>query len=311
MPNTTRAKLAIPLCFAVLLVASCSSADGNSAEETTTSATSSSDPTPQSTARTTTSAAASTTAADNFTTTTDNPPSTTFTLPEPDPDSPAPGDLIATVVEQRRVVLEWNLVDDAETYQIYRDELLAGESTTGRFEDATTPGQTYRYSVLAVLVDGESERSSISVTTPPDSGNELSVKQLVQDAKSKVRSLGLGPHNYWTVTPICQACSFEKLSVHAPRGDSHADVWDLPAGHPGVKNPETVHDFLLDAIAQGDAVVAEFNQSGVATMWTVDGFGMSSDCFVFDTAPPEMVTAAKASGDLKSSSHCGYSGPVE
>jgi hypothetical protein len=65
---------------------------------------------------------------------------------------------------------------------------------------------------------------------------------------------------------------------------------------------------LLDAIEQGQSVTAEFAENGVATSWTVDGYGMTSDCFMFDTAPPELVIAGKASGDLDSESHCGFSG---
>lgn len=72
-----------------------------------------------------------------------------------------------TGVEQTIAVrLQWNSVDTAESYKIYRDEKLIGTTTETDYTD-TTAGEleTYEYGIAAVNAAGESSQTKITIYT--------------------------------------------------------------------------------------------------------------------------------------------------
>lgn len=90
---------------------------------------------------------------------------------------PKPTGLVATVEFHGRVSLNWNAVDGADLYQIYRSIPgrsridLVGTSETTNFEDATAEsGTTYIYSVRAFSDVGSGEYSSHSNAVNAEAG---------------------------------------------------------------------------------------------------------------------------------------------
>ncbi len=222
-----------------------------------------------------------------------------------------PSNLRATTLNPRLIVLEWDEIAGAESYAVYRDDLFVERTTDGRLEDRVSPDNSYTYVVIAEYSDDLTGVAQISLSTPPEDETDSSIETVIQDAQSDIRSLGLGPIAYWTATPICQSCSYAQKTITAVRLQLPGDFWGLPAEHPGVMNPESVHEFLLEALANGKTVEAEFADNGVATYWTVDDYGMESDCFMYDTAPPDQVVETKQADPARIDSHCGFVGLEE
>ena len=76
----------------------------------------------------------------------------------------APTNLTATV-NADSVNLTWNTVDDATSYNVYRDGSLIASPTTNAFTDTTLADGTYLYEVSAVDDAGEStSKASVSAT---------------------------------------------------------------------------------------------------------------------------------------------------
>ena len=89
----------------------------------------------------------------------------------------APTNLTATV-NADSVNLSWNTVDDATSYNIYRDSSLIASPTTNAFTDTALADGTYLYEVSAVDGAGEStSKASVSATVnnePPSAPTNLS-----------------------------------------------------------------------------------------------------------------------------------------
>ena len=68
--------------------------------------------------------------------------------------------------------MTWDAVDGATQYYIYRDSSKVGESVTNTYKDTGLTGSTtYKYTVSAVNVTGESPKSAeVDLTTQPSSG---------------------------------------------------------------------------------------------------------------------------------------------
>ena len=79
-----------------------------------------------------------------------------------------PTGLTATATDAFTVSLEWDAVEDATLYHIYRDGVEVGTSATTTYEDTDLDPETeYDYTVSTESADGEGDQSSIvSVTTP-------------------------------------------------------------------------------------------------------------------------------------------------
>ena len=79
-----------------------------------------------------------------------------------------PTGLAATATDAFTVSLEWDAVEDATLYHIYRDGVEVGTSATTTYEDTDLDPETeYDYTVSTESADGEGDQSSIvSVTTP-------------------------------------------------------------------------------------------------------------------------------------------------
>ena len=100
--------------------------------------------------------------------------SVSVTINNAPPD--APTNLIASV-SQDSVALTWDTVDDATSYNIYRDSSLLGSTTSNAFTDTTLADDTYLYEVSAVDDIGEStSKASVSATVnnvPPAAPTNL------------------------------------------------------------------------------------------------------------------------------------------
>ena len=90
----------------------------------------------------------------------------------------APTNLSASV-NGSSVSLTWNSVDDATSYNVYRDDSLIASPTTNAFTDTALADGTYLYEVSAVDDAGEStSKASISATVnnePPTAPTNLTV----------------------------------------------------------------------------------------------------------------------------------------
>ena len=89
----------------------------------------------------------------------------------------APTNLTASA-NADNVNLTWNTVDDATSYNVYRDSSLLESTTTNTFTDTTLADGTYLYEVSAVDAAGEStSKASVSATVnnePPSAPTNLS-----------------------------------------------------------------------------------------------------------------------------------------
>jgi len=115
------------------------------------------------------------------------------TLPE-QPELAPVSDLRGEVYSSTAVEIFWTAGpghDATTTYEIYRDdELVENRSGRSYFDSSLASGTRYDYSVIAVSGDGESERTSISLTTsssgtpPTDSGKPSIVASLTGEVYS-------------------------------------------------------------------------------------------------------------------------------
>ena len=84
---------------------------------------------------------------------------------------------LSAAVNADSVNLTWNTVNDATSYNVYRDSSLIASPTTNAFTDSTLADGTYLYEVSAVDDIGEStSKASVSATVnniPPDAPTNL------------------------------------------------------------------------------------------------------------------------------------------
>lgn len=114
---------------------------------------------------------------------------------------------------------------------------------------------------------------------------------------------GFGPHVYWRVTPVCDGCTTEPTTLYFATADDPAVPWELPTDHPGLVHPGRVHKMLIRAIDAGSDVEATLDERGNVVSYTIDGQGISSDCLVIATLPPELVATTRSPN---TDSYCGY-----
>lgn len=155
------------------------------------------------------------------------------------------------------------------------------------------------YSAIATRSSGEDVTADCgTVQVDPD----LPLANLLRAAKP-VADAPFGPHIYWRVTPECTGCSPTPTTLYFLSGDTPIAPWNLPSGHPGLVGPSRAHEMLLDAIAAGADVEATVNERGHVVSYTIDGLGISSDCLILDTLPPELVPATPVPA---ANNYCGY-----
>lgn len=88
--------------------------------------------------------------------------------PTPLPPPQTPTGLTASAVTATRATLTWNAATYADTYEIWRDAILAFTTTALTVTDSTvSPLTAYQYAVLARNGSGASAPSApVTVTTP-------------------------------------------------------------------------------------------------------------------------------------------------
>ena len=76
--------------------------------------------------------------------------------------------ILASMKSESRIMLIWNEVNNAESYNIYRDGELVTFIQTNTFEDIMPPGENYCYEITSVDQYGvESDRSNKHCTKVP------------------------------------------------------------------------------------------------------------------------------------------------
>ncbi len=90
------------------------------------------------------------------------------------PGLAAPATIRVTRTENRRVVINYGLVEGAESYEILRDGVVAGTDDNGWFVDTELePGTTYTYTARAIDAAGNPGTLSIPVDATTEGGGEV------------------------------------------------------------------------------------------------------------------------------------------
>ena len=195
----------------------------------------------------------------------------------------APTNLTASA-NADNVNLTWNTVDDATSYNVYRDSSLLESTTTNTFTDTTLADGTYLYEVSAVDAAGEStSKASVSATVnnvPPTVPTNLSASvngsnvnltwDAVADATSynvyRDGSLIASPTtNAFTDTTLADGTYLYEVSAVDDAGESTSKA----SVSATVNNEPPTAPTNLSASANADSVNLSWNTVDDATSYNV------------------------------------------